>query len=101
MKLIIVVGPNSFDGEIKNIFEESEIQIYSRSDITGHSNKGDYNLSENWFAISNGYQKSIVFFSFTEEEKAKKVLEAANLFNGTLKSKSQLRAFIMSVEDHN
>ena len=101
MKLIVVVGPNSFDKEIRNIFEESGIQNYSRSDISGHREEEDSNLSENWFAISNGYQKSIIFFSFTEKENAKKVLKAANVFNDTLTSKSRLRAFILSVEDHN
>lgn len=100
MKLIVVVGPSSFDKEIKSIFEKSEINKYSRTDISGHSENEESDISRNWFAISNEYQKSIIFFSFTKEDKAKKVLEASKSFNDSITSKSRIRAFIMPVENH-
>ena len=101
MKLVFILGAKHFDNEIKKIFDEAEISIYSQTDISGHNKNEEEVLQDNWFALSNDHQKSIVFFSFTEEYKAVKALNLANTFNRYISSKSRIRVFIMPVESHN
>ncbi len=101
MKLIVVTGAIHFDKDVEKIFENANIPVFSRAAISGHNKNEENDISGNWFAVSNGYQNSIVFFSFTEKDKAEKVLELVNTFNDSIPSKSRVRAFIMSVENHN
>ena len=101
MKLIVITGAVHFDEKIKEMLEKSDVGIYSRSDISGHKKGGDSNLSENWFAGSDGYQESVIFFAFTEKEKVEKMVETVNKFNSTLSSESPVRTFVLAVESHN
>ena len=101
MKLIVVTGAIHFDKDIEKIFEAADIEVFSRSAISGHNKNEENDLSANWFAVSNEYQNSTILFSFTEKEKAERVLELVNRFNESIPSKSRVRAFIMSVENHN
>lgn len=101
MKAIVVVGAKHFEEEIAAIFERAGIEIYSRTNISGHKESGDEALRGNWFAISNEEQRSIVFFSFTDEVKARNVLKISEEYNTSIESQSRIRAFIMAVEDHN
>ncbi len=100
MKLIVVTGAIHFDKDIEKILDNANIKIYSRSIIGGHSKNTGNNISDNWFAMSNHYQDSVAFFSFTEEKKAQTALEAAASFNHSIPSKSRIRAFILGVENN-
>ncbi len=100
MKLLIIVGASFFEKEIKGILDSADISVYSQTNIMGHSDNKNEDLLENWFAVSNEYQKSVMFFSFTGSAKAQKVLERTEEYNATIDSKSRLRAFILSVENH-
>lgn len=101
MKLIVITGAIHFEEEIKKILDKSEASIYSRSDISGHKKKTDVDLRENWFAGSNGYQQSVMFFAFTQKEIIDNLITAVNKFNEKVESDSPLRAFVLAVESHN
>ena len=101
MKLLVITGAIIFDEEIAKILDQSNISIYSRSDISGHKKKGTVDLSDNWFASSNGYQQSVMFFAFTDLERVEDVMKRVNIFNENLDSASPLRAFVLKVENHN
>lgn len=103
MKVVILVGAKDYEGAIKAILDNSGIDIYSQTDISGHKESPDTRLGDNWFAVSSEYQKSIVFFSFTEEPKAARAVELVrefNLENAGEASMSRIRAFVMAVEKH-
>ena len=101
MKLLVVVGVNHFNKEIKRILDESGISIYSQTNIVGHNEMVEENLSANWFASTSEFQKSVLYFSFTGSAKAESVLKLVNKQNETIDSTSRIRAFIMPVETHN
>ncbi len=101
MKLLVVVGANHFSKEIKQIFNDAGISIYSQSNISGHNEKEDENLRGNWFASTSEFQKSVLYFSFTGSAKAESAMELVNRHNENIASESRIRAFIMPVESHN
>ncbi len=101
MKLIVITASIHFEKDIKEIFKKAQIDVFSQTDVSGHNESKDDNMRNNWFAMSDGYQKSIIFFSFTENEKAEQALQFVNQFNDSIASKSRIKAFIMPVEKHN
>ncbi|MEZ4930976.1 MAG: hypothetical protein R2788_02435 [Saprospiraceae bacterium] len=101
MKLVVITGAIHFDEQIEKILDKSGVGIYSRSNISGHRKGEESDLSESWFAVSNGYQDSVMFFAFTPKENAKQVMDTVNAFNETLTSNSPIRVFILSVDNHN
>ncbi|MCB0503237.1 MAG: hypothetical protein KDD32_11175 [Bacteroidetes bacterium] len=101
MKFLVITNSVHFDKDVKHLLEQADVKVYSQMNINGHSEVDQENLRDNWFAVSNQYDKSSVFFSFTEDEKANKVIQLSSEFNQTSDSKSKIRAFIMSVDNHN
>lgn len=100
MKLLAIIGSIHFEPEIKKILKKANITIYSKLKVNGHSQSEEENLVGNWFAMSEGYQKSIMFFSFTKPEYATEALKLVSEYNESIKSKSRVRAFIMPVDQH-
>lgn len=101
MKLLAIIGLIHYEPEIKKILKKANITIYSKLKVNGHSkSEEDENLVGNWFAMSEGDQKSIMFFSFTKPECATEALKLVSEYNESIKSKSRVRAFIMPVDQH-
>ena len=101
MKFLVVTNSIHFDNEVKKLLQKANVKVYSQMPINGHADVEQENLRDNWFAMSNQYDKSSVFFAFTEDEKAQKVIELTTEFNNATDSKSKIRAFVMLVENHN
>ena len=100
MKMITIVGSIHFEPDIKKVLKEAGIKIYSQTKINGYNDDDDENLRSNWFAMSEGYQKSILFFSFDIKDKTDKALKLISEFNENIKSKSRIRAFVVPVEQY-
>ncbi|MEZ5007132.1 MAG: hypothetical protein R2728_02645 [Chitinophagales bacterium] len=101
MKFLVVTNSIHFDNDVKKLLEKANVKVYSQMNINGHTESEKENLRDNWFAMSNQYDKSSVFFSFTEDEKANEVIRLTTEFNNATDSKSKIRAFVMLVENHN
>ena len=101
MRLLVVIGTAEFDKEIKSIMENAEVKHFSRTSITGYNDDTSKDMLSNWFAQSNIYDDSIMFFSFTLPEKAEAVLTSVDEYNAKKQSKTRIRAYIMPVVSHN
>lgn len=100
MKLLVITGSVHFDEQIEEILKEAGLNVYSRSDISGRKENQNRNLSDNWFALANAYQDSVMFFAFTQKEKIAGALQAVEDYNETIASESRIRAFVLAVENH-
>lgn len=101
MKLLVIIGAADFENDIKKMLEKAGVPIFSRVEISGHRNNPEEDLSQNWFAVSNGYQESVLFFSFTHQETAKAAMVLVEEFNHSITSSSRIKSFMLAVEAHN
>ena len=98
MKLFIVTCLKDYQKTITEIFEKSQIKVFSVSSIIGYKEDHKENLLDDWFATGEEEFDSIVLFSFTEDSKAVTALDFVKEYNEKEASKFPIRAFILPVE---
>ncbi|AVR46004.1 hypothetical protein C7S20_12480 [Christiangramia fulva] len=100
MKLIIVTALHEFQKQVLKIFREANIEAFSSSEIDGYKTTNSLVTTQSWFPGEQGGNESSMFFSFTEEEKVKKLFELLRKFNSGLKTDNPVRAIVLNVEEH-
>lgn len=100
MKLLIVTIVDEFQKEAMKLFKESHIDRFSGSDIDGFKETSSFLMNSSWFPHDKGGAESIMFFSFTEEDKIDTFLELAKKFNETLETDNPIRAIVVPIEKY-
>ncbi|MBD1386744.1 hypothetical protein IDJ75_15785 [Mucilaginibacter rigui] len=98
MKILIVTCLKEYLKDVARIFKQSNIDVFSTNEITGHRDITTGNLLEEWFASGGENADSMMIFTFTAAANAGKGLELIKIYNEKLKGDFPIRAFIMPVE---
>lgn len=98
MKLIIVTSVAEYEKKVCELFKKSCIEVYSSAPIEGHKFLGVENLQDNWFSANRNTYDSIVYFSFTDEDKIDVLLENIQQFNEKQKSNNPVKAIVLPIE---
>lgn len=100
MKLLIVTGIKECKEAVSGIFKESEIEVFSVSEIAGFRDGNSFDLADSWFGSGGDSFDSIMLFSFTESGKADKALQLIRKYNQESDAKFPIRGFILPVESY-
>ena len=98
MKFFIVTCIKENQGIVQKILSQSNINVFSSTDIVGYKNNQQPNLLEEWFAAGDEQCDSSMIFSFTSDENASKALNQIVLFNTENPNDFPIRGFIVPVE---
>jgi len=98
MKLLILTAVKSYEKEAIRLFKKAQIHAFSNAEINGFRSDDHENLIDNWFSSSSEKIKSILFFTFTDEDKIDSLLEQLELFNATIESNNPIRAIVLNIE---
>lgn len=98
MKMLIITSIKEDMQSVTDIFEKAEIAVFSVSDTIGHKAAHHDYLLTNWFGRDDEATDALLFFSFTEEEKAYTGMNLVKQFNELKQTQFPVRAFILPVE---
>lgn len=98
MKLFIATLLKDYQEDIRKLFKDAKIQIFSSAEITGYKNNQVPNLLEEWFAAGEEHFDSVIIFSFTADENAIQGMKMVKEYNEINKNNFPVRAFIVPVE---
>lgn len=98
MKLLVLTAVKSYEKEAVRLFKKAEISAFSNAEINGFKTDDHENLIDNWFSSSSEKVKSILFFTFAEEDKINTLLEGLEVFNENIESDNPLRAVVLNIE---
>lgn len=98
MKLIILLGVEACEKDLRKIFHQNDVDIYSEFPIQGHKQFGTLPDPTNWFGKRDDTTYSTMAFSFVTEEKAQAVLASVAAYNQDNPSAYPLHAFRLAVE---
>lgn len=100
MKLLILTAVKSYEKHAVQLFRKAEIMAFSNADINGFKTLDQENLIDNWFSSSSEHVKSILFFSFSSENKIDKLLDELEVLNTKIKSDNPLKAIVLNIEKY-
>lgn len=100
MKLLIITSIKECQNKVAEIFKETGIKVFSVSEIAGFREGSSVSLIHSWFGSGGDSYNSIMLFSFTEKERAEKVLELITEYNKTEEAEFPIRGFILAVEQY-
>ena len=81
MKLIVILCIEEHTPDVKKIFHEQKIPVYSKVESKGYKNREFIPDTSNWFSKGGVGTFSEVFFSFVPDELADGLFKAAEHFN--------------------
>ena len=100
MKLLLITAVKSYEKQAVRLFKNSGILAFSNADINGFKTADQEDLIDNWFSSSSENVKSVLFFTFAEEEKIDLLLKDLELLNKTVESGNPLRAVVLNIEKY-
>ncbi|APS38967.1 hypothetical protein [Salegentibacter sp. T436] len=100
MKLLIVTSVAEFQKEILSIFKKANIEAFSRTEIDGYKNTNSVIATVSWFPGEKGGNESLMFFSFTENEKIELLFDLVSEFNENLETNNPIRAAVVNIENY-
>lgn len=100
MKLIIVLGVKEHENDIKKMFSDSKIPIFSKVDVEGIKSKEDQLDLTNWFGSEIDSDLSIMFFAFIANGNAEMLFDKVKEFNANENCVAFVHAFQMPVEKY-
>ena len=100
MKLLIVTSVAEFQKEILSIFKKAKIEAFSRTEIDGYKNTNSVIATVSWFPGEKGGNESLMFFSFTENEKIELLFKLVSDFNENLETNNPIRAAVVNIENY-
>lgn len=96
MKLLIVTTLAEFHKEVLHLFGDAKIEAFSTSEIDGYKNS--LIATQSWFPGVKGGNESLMFFTFTDEEKIDKFFRLIKEFNSGLETNNPVRAIVLPIE---
>jgi len=100
MKLLIVTSVAEFQKKILSIFKKANIEAFSRTEIDGYKNTNSVIATVSWFPGEKGGNESLMFFSFTENEKIELLFDLVSEFNENLETNNPIRAAVVNIENY-
>ncbi len=99
MKLLVVMGIEAYKEELKKIFFESNVFVFSEMEVAGFKRpEANASRSGNWFSGGSTPVYSTMCIAFTEAENADKVLQAIASFNQNSEVVNPFHGYQLSVE---
>lgn len=98
MKLMMVTTLIEFQKDVLKLFGEADIEAFSSSEIDGYKNASSLVATQSWFPGQKGGNASMMFFSFTEEEKIDAFFTLIKAFNKQLATNNPVRAIVLPIE---
>lgn len=98
MKLLIVTAIKEDLHNVSVIMQKAAVAVFSVSETVGHKTEHHDYMPDNWFGKNEDGTDALFLFSFTDDDKAVKVLELVKEHNKETKTSFPIRAFISPVE---
>ena len=81
MKLVVILCIEEHTPEVRKIFKEQKVPIYSKTEAKGYKNREFLPDASNWFSHGGNGTFSEVFFSFIPVEMSNNLMDAVEHFN--------------------
>jgi hypothetical protein len=98
MKLLVITSLKEYQNNAAQILDEADIAVFSVTETMGVKDHQDPNLLDNWFSTGDEQFDSVFLFSFTDLEKAERVLDLVKKYNTENETGFPMRAFIIPVD---
>ena len=98
MKLLIVTSVVAFHKDVLKLFKKANIEAFSSSEIDGYKNGNSLVATQSWFPGEKGGNESLMFFSFTDEEKITDFFSTVREFNNKMETNNPIRAAVLPIE---
>ena len=98
MKLLVITSLKEYRQKAAQILEQAQIAVFSITDTIGIKDFQDANLLDSWFSKGDEQFDSIFIFSFTDDDKADRVLDLVRKYNTEHDTGFPMRAFIVPVD---
>ena len=80
------------------LFKKAGVESFSESDIDGYKSAAPLMYTSSWFPSEKGGAASIMFFSFTEDEKVTELFKLLKQFNEESETTNPIRAVEIPIE---
>lgn len=94
----MVTAVSEFQKEVLKLFNKANIEAFSTSEIDGYKNKHSLLATQTWFPHHEGGTESVMFFSFTDEEKVEAFFTQVKQFNQNMETNNPVRAVVLPIE---
>lgn len=98
MKLLIVTVVRYYEERVLQLFKEANIESFSGTNIEGYKDASSVLANSSWFPSQKGGANSIMFFSFTDDEKIDSFFSLVEDFNKDLKTNNPIHAIVAPIE---
>ena len=98
MKLLIVTIVEEFESEILKLFNAAGIENFSSSDIEGFKSQDTLAIASSWFPREKSATRSVMLFSFTQDENIDRLFPLIEEFNQHLESSNPVKAVVVPIE---
>jgi hypothetical protein len=98
MKLLIVTAVEQFQKEVLKLFKQAGIDTFSTSAIDGYKLTNPIMATQSWFPGEKRGSDSLMFFSFTQDEKIEPFFKLIQSYNHTLDTNNPVRVIVVAVE---
>ena len=97
-KLLIVTVVSYYEEEVLKLFKEANIESFSGSQIKGYKDAHSLVANSSWFPSQKGGANSILFFSFTSNDRIDLFFNLVEKFNESLKTNNPIHAIVAPIE---
>ncbi len=97
-KLLIVTVVSYYEEQVLKLFKEVNIESFSGSRIKGYRDVPTIVANSSWFPSQKGGANSIMFFSFTDDDKIDLFFSLVEKFNKDLKTNNPIHAIVAPIE---
>lgn len=98
MKLFVVTCLKEYLEDVRDIFRQAAISVFSVTDVSGFKGNHHRDLLSDWFASGGADFNSSMIFSFTDAASAEHAMELIKAFNEKSDPGFPVHAFIIPVE---
>ena len=100
MKLVIVTAVEEYKKDLYHLFKKARIDQFSDTEIEGFKLPPSLLVASNWFSPGNRGTRSLMFFSFSSEEKIDSLFKLIVEFNSKLDTDNPIKAVVLPIEKH-
>lgn len=98
MKLLLVTAVKSYQKQVVQLFKKAGILAFSSTDINGFKALDHEDLIDNWFSGSTQNVKSVLFFTFSDQENINLLLKELERLNSSIESDNPIRGIVLNIE---
>lgn len=97
-KLLIVTVVSYYEKKVLQLFKEANIESFSGTHIEGYKDVPAVIANSSWFPSEKSGANSIMFFSFTDDDKIDLFFSLVEEFNKNLKTNNPIHAVVAPIE---